>query len=97
MANIVAALSVKLTGIEQDYAAFQETHKLTAYQAFLQGWTAYQRETPEDFARAITHLESAIAEDPAYGRALAALAAVYWESYRKRWYRRLGLSPISIA
>lgn len=97
MSKIVAALSVKLTGIEKDYAAFQETHNPTAYQAFLRGWAAYRRETPEDFSRAITHFEKAVEEDPAYGRAHAALAAIYWESYRKRWYRRLGISPISLA
>lgn len=96
-AMIVAALSVKLTGIEKDHAAFQETREPGAYEAFLKGWAAYRRETPEDFARAIAHFEAAVEKDPAYGRAFAALAAIYWESYRKRWYRRLGISPSSLA
>jgi adenylate cyclase len=91
----VTALSVKLTGIEKNYASFQETHNPVAYQEFLKGWSSYRRETPEDFANAIRHFEKAVKEDPAYGRAYAALAAVYWESYRNRWHRRLGISPLS--
>ena len=43
------------------------------------------------------HFEKAVEEDPAYGRALAALSSIYWESYHKRWYRRLGVSPLSLA
>lgn len=94
-AEIIDALSVKLTGIEEDYAAFQETHDLEAYEAFLKGWAAYRRNTPQDFEEAIGHLENAVQQDPAYGRAQAALAAIYWETYQRRWYRRLGISPIS--
>ncbi len=96
MAEVVAALSVKLTGIEKDYAAFQETHKLEAYEAFLKGWAAFRRQTPENYVIAITHFEGAVEKDPAYGRAFAALAAIYWEFYRKRWHRRLGISPASL-
>ncbi|TNG02237.1 MAG: hypothetical protein EP297_01275, partial [Gammaproteobacteria bacterium] len=45
IAKIVSALSVKMTGVEKDYAAFQETHKHSAYEEFLKGWAAYRRET----------------------------------------------------
>lgn len=96
-AALLSELSVSLTDTEKDYAGFQETHKIAAYQAFLKGWSAYLRQTPSDFARAIGHFEKAIAEDPFFGRAQAALAAVYWESYQSRWYRRLGISPSSHA
>ncbi len=95
--KIVSALSVEMTGIEKDYAAFQETHKHSAYEAFLKGWALYRKGTPEGFAGAIVHFEKAVEEDPAYGRALAALSSIYWESYHKRWYRRLGVSPLSLA
>ena len=62
-----------MTGIEKDYAAFQETHKHSAYEAYLKGWALYRKGTPEGFAGAIAHFEKAVEEDPAYGRALAAL------------------------
>jgi TolB-like protein/DNA-binding winged helix-turn-helix (wHTH) protein/thioredoxin-like negative regulator of GroEL len=94
--KIVSALSVNITEIEKAYAEFQETHKHSTYEAFLKGWAAYRLETPESFAEAIKHFESAVKEDPAYGRALAALAAVYWDAYQKLWYRRLGMSPRSL-
>ena len=95
--NIVSALSVNKTEIEKTYSDFQETYNRKSYDAFLKGWAEYRKGTPESFATAITHFETAVTEDPAYGRALAALAAVYWEGYQKLWYRRLGISPRSLA
>ena len=92
-AKIIAALSVEPDGLEKNLAAFQETDMPGAYEAFLKGWIAYRRETPADFATAIDHFKSAVAQDPAYGRAYAALAAIYWDTYRKLWHRRLGISP----
>ncbi|MES9938436.1 MAG: winged helix-turn-helix domain-containing protein [Sedimenticola sp.] len=96
-ARVITALSVKMTSMEESYSNFQETYNPAAYQAFLKGWAAYQRDTPEDFASAIAHLEAAVKIDPAYGRALATLAAIYWDTYQKRWYRRLDISPISLS
>lgn len=94
-ANIVKALSVNLTDIETVYAEFQETHYPVAYEEYLKGWAAYRQGTPKSYSLAIPHFEKAIREDPSYGRALAALATVYWESYQKLWYRRIGVSPNS--
>lgn len=93
--QIVDALSVKMTVLEKNYNRLQDTHKLAAYDAFLKGWAAYKMDTPDDFAKAIMYFNTAIDEDPDYAHALAALASIYWESYQKRWHRRLGLSPIS--
>jgi adenylate cyclase len=75
--NIVTALSVRLTGEEQRREARTETQSPQAYDAFLRGWAYYRRNTPDDLARAVPHLEEAIALDPDYSRAHAALAAVY--------------------
>jgi len=97
VARIVDALSVNVTEIERAYSDFQETHNRQSYDSFLKGWAEYQKHTPESFARAIEHFENAVAEDPGYGRAFAALAAIYWEAYQKLWYRRLGISPRSLA
>jgi adenylate cyclase len=75
--SIVTALAVRLTGEEQSREARTETDSPQAYDAFLRGWAYYRRSTPADLAKAIPHLEEAIALDPNYGRAHAALAAVY--------------------
>ena len=58
-----------------------ETACLAAYDEFLRGWEHYQRTTPADFVAAIPHFERAIALDPSYARAHAALAMVYFRSY----------------
>ena len=49
--------------------------------AFLEGWTRYQHYTRGDFIKATPHFERALELDPNYGRAHAALAAVYIESW----------------
>ena len=53
--------------------------------AFLEGWGRYRHYTREDFIKAIPHLERALELDPNYGRAHAALAAVYIESWWNAW------------
>jgi Tfp pilus assembly protein PilF len=63
-----------------------------AYEAFLQGWEHYRRTTPDDYARAIPHLEDAIKLDPNYGRAYAALAMVYFSTYDRWWHESLGIT-----
>jgi adenylate cyclase len=75
--RIVTALAVRLTGEEQSREARTETQSPQAYDAFLRGWAYYRRSTPDDLAKAIPHFEDAIALDPDYSRAHAALAAVY--------------------
>jgi adenylate cyclase len=75
--NIVTALAVRLTGEERGRTARTETDNPQAYDAFLRGWAYYRRNTPDDVARAVPHLEEAVALDPDYSRAHAALAAAY--------------------
>ena len=91
--GIADALAVDRTRFEKDYGAFRETHAPDAYENYLKGSVEYLAGTPESLRRAIAHLERALEVDPGYGRALATLAAVYWEIYRNRWHRRLGISP----
>jgi TolB-like protein/class 3 adenylate cyclase/Flp pilus assembly protein TadD/rhodanese-related sulfurtransferase len=98
-AQIVSALSVNLTPTEVAAQKGGETTNLAAHDAFLQGWAYYQRFTPDDFAQAIPFLERAVELDPDYGRAYAALAAIYWASVEKNvtgrggsWDERMGLS-----
>ncbi len=90
--QIVAALAVSLGGGTETEAPQVETENPEAYDAFLQGWDHYRRGTPEDFAKSIPYFKQAIQTDPDYGRAHAALAAVYWNSIWNGWERILGLS-----
>jgi TolB-like protein/rhodanese-related sulfurtransferase len=97
--KIVAALAVSLTARDRALQARVETQVPEAHDAFLRGWAYYRRNTPDDFAAAIPYFEQAIALDPDYTRAHAALAAIHWVSVTKNrtgrggfWPERLGLS-----
>ena len=78
--KIVSALALKLTGSEKELVARKGTNNMEAYDAFLRGWVHYLRLTPEDNAKAVASFKKAIELDPNYGRAYAALAAVYYEA-----------------
>jgi len=90
--NIAEALALRLTPEEQLVLGHRETAVPAAYDAFLRGWEHHRRTTPEDFAKAIPYFEEAIALDPDYGRAYAAVAMVYARIYVWRWHHRLGIS-----
>jgi TolB-like protein/rhodanese-related sulfurtransferase len=81
--QIVSALAVNLTARERTLQAQSETRIPEAYDAFLRGWAHYRRNTPEGFAEAVPYFERAITLDPNYGRAHAALSAIYWASIAK--------------
>jgi adenylate cyclase len=76
--KIVTALAVKLTGSEKELVGKKGTDNVAAYDFFLRGWGHYLRLTPEDFAKSAASFKKAIELDPNYGRAYAALSAVYW-------------------
>jgi TolB-like protein len=76
--KIVSALAVELTPEEEAQTATRETDNIAAYDAFLQGWAHYNRQTGEEFAKAIEFFERAIDLDPHYATASAALALTYW-------------------
>jgi len=78
--KIVSALAVKLTGSEKELVAQKGAANVEAYDAFLRGYVHYLRFTPEDSAKAVASVKKAIELDPNYGRAYAALAAVYYEA-----------------
>jgi adenylate cyclase len=91
--SVVDALALKLTAGEQQALAGQhETAVPEAYDEFLRGWEHLQRTTPGDFVAAIPHFERAIALDPAYARAQAGLAMVYFRAYDQRWAASLGMT-----
>lgn len=89
---VVEALAVQLTGSEQTALGRLDTTVPAAYEAFLRGWEYYQKTTPQDYKNSIPHFEKATELDPAYGRAHAALAMVYFRSYDQKWTGSLGIS-----
>ncbi len=89
--NVVKALAVELTKDDKERVASRGTDNAQAYDVFLKGWEHYLRQTPEDFRAAIVDFKKAAELDPNYGRAYAALAAIYWESNTRFWGQALGL------
>jgi len=80
--KIVSALKVKLSVGEQELVDRKDTENIKAYDAFLKGWNYYRRNTPEDWASAISHFVKAVELDPDYSRAYAAIALIYWRYTR---------------
>jgi TolB-like protein/Flp pilus assembly protein TadD len=89
--NVVKALAVELTKDDKDRVARRGTDNVQAYDVFLKGWEHYLRQTPEEFKAAIADFKKAAEFDPNYGRAYAALAAAYWESYTRYWGLAMGI------
>ncbi len=94
--SIVAALQIELSESDQSRVAQVETADVRAYDAFLQGWELYRNHTPQGHAAAISYLEQAIAFDPSYGRAHAALALTYYEIADAGWSQQLGYTDESM-
>ncbi len=90
--RIVLALAVKLTTAESNQAS-TETDEPEAYDTFLQGRDHYRRETPADYAKAISYYKRAIELDPGYSRAYAGLATVIWSTDDLGWGLEVGLDP----
>ena len=78
--RIVAALKVRLTPEEIRLAESRGTSDVSAYDAFLKGWSHLLRKTPQDAAQAVAAFEHALQLDPGYSRAYAALAQAYWDN-----------------
>lgn len=90
--QITAILAVRLTSGEKVLADLQETERPDAYDAFLKGWEHYLRQRPEDFTKAVARFDEAIALDPGYARAHAALAATYWQCWKRFWQGSVGVA-----
>ncbi len=83
--QIVAALAVSLTNDEQTSIELAETQNPRAYDAVLRGWAHYRLGSEEETNKAIALFEQAIALDPGYGRAHAAVAAASWRIVQSFW------------
>lgn len=92
--QIVSVLSLQLTQDEKAGLARRDTIVPEAYDAFLRGWDRYVAQTPEDLKLAIEHFDEAIALDPDYGRAHAAIAASYWQITQRWWHGDFGFANV---
>ena len=62
-----------------------ETRNPQAYDAVLRGWAHYRQGSEDETNKAIALFEQAIALDPEYGRAHAAVAAASWRIAQSYW------------
>ncbi len=73
-ASVAAALQVSLSGND---TTERPPASVEAHERFLQGQFHYNRRSPGDIERAIQNYKQAVALDPGYARAWAALAGAY--------------------
>ena len=84
--KIVNALSIKLTETKRNREQKRYTNNFDAYDAFLRGQTSLiKRVSAEDNQQARKQFEKAIAIDPRFTRAYAALAIANADAYRHDW------------
>ena len=84
--KIVNALSIQFTETERNREQKRYTNNFDAYDAFLQGQTSLiKRVSAEDNQQARKQFEKAIAIDPGFARAYAALAMANADAYRLDW------------
>jgi adenylate cyclase len=89
--RIVEALQVQLTVGEAGRIAERGTQSLVAYDAFLQGVAHLRQRTHGDLGNALALLQRAVALDPGFSRAHAALAQLYLMAFRLYWHKDIGL------
>jgi serine/threonine-protein kinase len=76
---VVDALKVELLGEERSAVLKRHTESAEAHEFYLRGLAHFNRWTPFDFEKAIENFDRAIAIDPEYASAYAALADAYTE------------------
>jgi TolB-like protein/Tfp pilus assembly protein PilF len=90
--KIVSALKITLVPQEDREIGRGQTDELVARESFQKGWELALRFNATDNAKAIPHLKQAIALDPNYGRAHAALTLAYLRATYLYWSTPLGMS-----
>jgi adenylate cyclase len=83
--NIVRTLRLQLTLDEQGALVHKRTDSLEAYDTFLRGVEYNLRTTKEAHVQAQQMFEKAIALDPQYADAYAALGHTYYQAWEWRW------------
>jgi TolB-like protein/Tfp pilus assembly protein PilF len=88
--KIVSGMAIRIVPEHGNIQEAGGTKNAAAHDAFLQGWEHFVKRTADDMVRATSNFRSAIALDPDFARARAALAATYLISRRHLWHRSLG-------
>lgn len=88
--GVVAAMALDLSSDEQRRIARSDTTSLAAYENFRSGIQLLEEKTPEALAEALVHLRAALAIDPDYAAANAAIGQVYWWSWVYGWEESIG-------
>jgi DNA-binding winged helix-turn-helix (wHTH) protein/TolB-like protein/Tfp pilus assembly protein PilF len=83
--KLAGALTVTLTGEEQQSLAKPYTENIKAYQAYLRGRYFWNKRTEEGLKKAIEYFNQAIVEDPHYTLAYGGLADCYKVLGRYGW------------
>ena len=89
VASVAGTLKLKLVPSSAEEAG--GTNNAAAYDAWLRGWDLRERDSIDDFVKAAGYFKQALALDPNFGAADAALARIYWDANEQR-QRALGLS-----
>ena len=76
--EIADALGIQLTGEEGERLTKRHTENIKAHEAYLKGQAEYAKSTADGYLGAIAYFDSAIAEDPDYAPAYAALGRSYF-------------------
>lgn len=92
-AQIVSALAANITTDESARLEHAQTNSTQAYDAYLHGMQHYAKGTPDHYAEAARFLHQALEFDPDFARAHAALASVYFNSFRHEFGDQLGIRP----
>ena len=88
-AQIVSALATNLTIHESARIRLVQTEVPKAYDFFLRGMQHYLKATPDHYAEAVKYFLQAVELDPEFSHAHAALASVYFNSFRQQFFRLL--------
>ncbi len=88
--EITSALAVQLTAKEKQGFGTAETEHPEAYDLVLYGLELLRSGNSDDTLTAISKFEDAIAIDPDYHRAYAALAAAHWRIVQSVWFLAMG-------
>jgi class 3 adenylate cyclase/TolB-like protein len=91
--KVANALKLRLVASQHAADVAGGTSNPVAYETFLRGLELEYRGAPEDWAKAVTLYQQAVALDPNFGRATAQIAWVYWNaSGQDAVQKALGLS-----
>lgn len=88
-AKMADALTLNLSGEEKARLARRPTENAEAYSAYLRGRFHYIKLTPEGIRKAVDYFEEAVAMDPGFALAHAALAG----AYARLGFRAYGTQP----